>query len=87
MEEGKQKSYRVNLTSLQNVVQSPIFYLQQDDIVYVEPNKMKAKQSTVNGNEVRSTSFWISLSSLAATVVAIVLNNNNKNKNDNSNKE
>ena len=39
---------------------------------------MKAKQSTVNGNEVRSTSFWISLSSLAATVVAIVLNNNNK---------
>ena len=82
MEEGKQKTYRVNLTSLQNVVQSPIFYLQQDDIIYVEPNKMKAKQSTVNGNEVRSTSFWISLSSLAATVVAIVLNNNKKDNND-----
>ncbi len=76
MEEGKQKTYRVNLTSLQNVVQSPVFYLQQDDIIYVEPNKMKAKQSTVNGNDVRSTSFWISLSSLATTIVALVLNNN-----------
>ncbi len=78
MEEGKQKSYRVNLNSLQNVVQSPVYYLQQDDIVYVEPNKMKAKQSTVNGNTVRSTSFWISLSSLATTIVALVINNNNK---------
>lgn len=80
MEEGKQKTYRVNLNSLQNVVQSPVFYLQQDDIVYVEPNKMKAKQSTVNGNEVRSASFWISLSSLATTVVALVLNNRDKDK-------
>lgn len=80
MEEGKQKTYRVNLNSLQNVVQSPVFYLQQDDIVYVEPNKMKAKQSTVNGNQVRSASFWISLSSLATTVVALVLNNRDKDK-------
>lgn len=81
MEDGKQKSYRVNMTSLQNVVQSPVFYLQQDDIVYVEPNKMKAKQSTVNGNELRSTSFWISLSSLAASVVSIVLTNKKNNNN------
>ena len=82
MEEGKQKSYRINLTSLQNVVQSPVFYLQQDDIVYVEPNKMKAKQSTVNGNNVTSASFWISISSLATTVVALVLNNNKKKNKD-----
>lgn len=75
MEEGKQKTYRVNLNSLQNVVQSPVYYLQQDDVIYVTPNKMKAKMSTVNGNTVRSTSFWISIASLATTVVALVLNN------------
>lgn len=75
MEDGKQKPYRVNMTSLQNVVQSPVFYLQQDDIVYVEPNKMKAKKSTVNGNEIRSASFWISLSSLGTTAAALILNN------------
>ena len=75
MEDGKQKTFRVNLNSLQNVVQSPVYYLQQDDVIYVTPNKMKVKQSTVNGNNVRSTSFWISLSSLAATIVALVLNN------------
>lgn len=80
MEDGKQKTYRVNMTSLQNVVQSPVFYLQQDDIVYVEPNKMKAKKSTVNGNEVRSASFWISLSSLGTTAATLILNNRNKNK-------
>lgn len=84
MEDGKQKSYRVNMTSLQNVVQSPVFYLQQDDIVYVEPNKMKAKQSTVNGNTVRSASFWISLSSLATTVATLVLNQKNKSNNQSS---
>lgn len=78
--DGKQQTYRVDMTSLQNLVQSPVFYLQQDDVIYVEPNKMMAKHSTVNGNQIRSTSFWISLASLGATVAAIVVSNKNKNK-------
>ena len=76
-EEGLRKTYVVNLCSAQNLYSSPVFYLQQNDMIYVEPNDVRARQSTVNGNNVRSTSFWVSIASLLATVtntVVLVLN-------------
>ena len=51
---------------------SPVYYLQQNDVVYISPNKTKARQSTVNGNNVRSTGFWISLASLATSVAVLI---------------
>lgn len=69
---GEQKIYTVNLGSAEEVAKSPVYYLRQNDVVYVEPNKMRARQSTVNGNNVLSTSFWISLSSLAVTVLLAI---------------
>ena len=42
--------------------------------VYVEPNAVKARQSTVNGNNVRSTSFWISLASLLTSIGILIFN-------------
>ncbi|MBR5055269.1 MAG: polysaccharide export protein, partial [Bacteroidales bacterium] len=68
-----QTSFKVNLCSGNSVVTSPVYYLQQDDVIYVEPNEMRARQSTVNGNNVRSTSFWISVASLAASVGTFLL--------------
>ena len=68
-EKGEQQCYIVNLCSLEDLYNSPAYYLQQNDIIYVEPNKMRARQSTVNGNNVRSSSFWMSLASLLATVI------------------
>ena len=38
-ENGERKSYSVNLTSGEDILNSPVFYLQQNDVVYVEPNK------------------------------------------------
>lgn len=70
-EEGKQTSYRVNLLSAQDIYSSPVYYLQQNDVIYVEPNSVRARQSTVNGNNVRSTSFWISLASLLTTITVL----------------
>ena len=71
--DGNQTSFKVNLCSGNSVVTSPVYYLQQDDVIYVEPNEMRARQSTVNGNNVRSTSFWISIASLAASVGTFLL--------------
>ena len=71
-EEGHQKVYSFNLCSAKDVVNSPVYYLQQNDVVYVSPNETKARQSTVNGNNVRSTSFWISLASLATSVGVLI---------------
>ncbi len=74
-EGNEMKAYIVDLKSAQNVLNSPVFYLQQNDIVYVEPNDVRARQATVNGNNVRSTSFWMSLASLLTSVTntAVVL--------------
>ena len=71
--DGNQTSYKVDLCSAESVMSSPVYYLQQDDLIYVEPNEMRARQSTVNGNNVRSTSFWISIASLAASVGTLLI--------------
>lgn len=65
--------YQVNLNSGYDLYASPVYYLQQNDIVYVEPNSMKARQATVNGNNVRSASFWMSLASLLTTITVLIV--------------
>ena len=66
------QAYRVNMLYADSIFQSPAYYLQQNDVVYVEPNKIRARQSTVNGNTVRSASFWISLASLLTSISVLV---------------
>lgn len=70
-ENQMQKSYEIDLCSAREMYNSPAFYLQQNDVVYVEPNNMKMRQSTINGNNIRSSSFWISLASLVASIVML----------------
>ena len=72
-ENGIQRAYRVNLCSDKDLRTSPVYYLQQNDVVYVEPNAMRARQSTVNGNNIRSASFWMSLTSLLTTIVVLIV--------------
>ena len=69
---GIQYSYEVNLCSSENVHSSPAYYLQQNDILYIEPNSKQAGQSTVNGNNIRSTSFWLSLASVITTISVLI---------------
>lgn len=74
MEGDTLQVYQLNLVSGQDVYNSPAFYLQQNDLVYVAPNDVKVRESTVNGNNIRSTSFWISLGSLLASVAVLITN-------------
>lgn len=69
-----QQIYEVNLTSAKDVFSSPVYYLQQNDIIYVEPNRMRANQATVNGNTVVSSSFWVSVTSLLVSVAVMITN-------------
>ena len=72
-ENGSERiTYQLDLRT-QDIYQSPAFYIQQNDLIYVEPNKIKANQSTVNGNAFRSTSFWISLASLLTTLTVLFI--------------
>lgn len=74
MEGDTLQVYQLNLVSGQDVYNSPAFYLQQNDLVYVAPNDVKVRESTVNGNNIRSTSFWISLGSLLSSVAVLITN-------------
>lgn len=73
-ENGVQHVYNVNLCSGEQVYTSPAYYLRQNDVVYVEPNNMRARQSTVNGNTVRTASFWLSLASFLTSISVLIFN-------------
>ena len=72
--DGQQKVFMVDLRSGADLYNSPVFYLQQKDIIYVDPNVVRMRQSTVNGNNVRSTSFWISIASVLTSVAVLITN-------------
>lgn len=71
-ENGKDVAYRVDLTDTQNLMQSPAYYLQQNDVVYIEPNNTKKRQATVNGNTVLTPSFWLSVASFLTTISVLI---------------
>lgn len=70
---GKQKAYRVSLLDAQELSSSPVFYIQQDDVIYVEPNDKKKRDTTPNGNTPYTPSFWVSMGSFAVTIATLVI--------------
>ncbi len=71
--EGMQKAYRVDLTHAADLASSPVYYLQQDDVIYVEPDDKKKRETTPNGNTPYTPSFWVSMGSFAVTVTTLVI--------------
>lgn len=63
--------YYVDIRS-KDIMNSPVFYLSQNDVVYVEPNKVRTGQSTVNDNNVRAISTWLSISSFLVTLGVLI---------------
>lgn len=70
-ENNTSKTYYIDLRS-KNIFNSPVYNLQQNDIVYVEPNKVKMGESTNNGNSVRSISTWLSVSSVLISLSILI---------------
>ena len=54
-----------------DIFQSPCYYLQQNDIVYVEPNKAKTGQSRINSNN--SVGVWLSAVSVLASITSLMV--------------
>ncbi len=66
---GKIELARVNLRST-DLLNSPYYYLQQNDVIYVSPNKVRAVSSA-------NVSLWLSMVGTvasAATVIVTVVN-------------
>ena len=70
---GRQKVFEVDLTSAEKLVDSPVYFMQQNDVVYVKPNEMRQRQATVSGNTVYTPTFWISVASLLTTITALII--------------
>lgn len=66
---GEKHSTRINLND-GNVFNSPYYYLQQNDIIYVEPNSTKAKNSSIGS----STTLWFSVVGLITSTASLLFN-------------
>lgn len=66
---GKKEIHTLNLNDA-NIISSPYYYLQQNDIVYVEPNKVKAQNSTVG----QTTTLWFSATSILISLTSLLYN-------------
>ena len=71
-EGGLQKTYVLNLLDTKQLTSSPAYYLQQNDIVYVEPNNYRKRQSSANATEITTASFWLSALSVLTTIAVLV---------------
>ena len=71
-EDGVRSQYEIDLTKMQNVYDSPAYYVHQNDIVYIEPNDKTKRNSTVNGNLFQTWGFWTGLTGLGMTIYSII---------------
>ena len=65
---GKKTAYEVNLCSAEDLYASPVYYLQQNDVIYVEMNKKEKRNATVMGNSTVQPAFWMSMASFIVGV-------------------
>lgn len=66
---GKKQIVTLNLNDA-TIVNSPYYYLQQNDVVYVEPNKVKAQNSSVGS----MTTLWFSATSILISLTSLLYN-------------
>lgn len=66
---GQKSIHQINLTDA-NLINSPYYYLQQNDIVVVEPNKVKAQNSSVGS----MTTLWFSATSILISLTSLLYN-------------
>ena len=66
--DGKQEIVTLDLNKAETIL-SPYYWLQQNDIVYVTPNKAKSRNSDI-GN---STSLWFSATSILVSLASLLV--------------
>lgn len=67
--QGQKSTHRLNLNDA-NIINSPYYYLQQNDVLYVEPNKVKAQNSAIGS----STTLWFSAVGTLISIASLIVN-------------
>lgn len=68
--DGTMTKERINLTKA-DFINSPYFYLKQNDVIIVSPNETKQKSSRLDPN----TGIYISVASIVVTILALIFKN------------
>ena len=66
--EGQKEFHQLDINDA-NIINSPYYYLQQNDVVYVEPRKIETRNAFISAN----TSIWISLASALMSVATFII--------------
>ena len=66
---GKREIITLNLNDA-SLILSPYYYLRQNDIIYVSPNKTKARNSDIGS----STTILVSITSVLVSVASLLVN-------------
>lgn len=71
--DGVQTPYEVNLLRTSDLYSSPVYYLQQGDVIYVRPTAMKIDETSAYGSAVRTPVFWIGLLNMVLGISALLI--------------
>ena len=69
---GEKKLVHLDLTKT-NLLESPYFYLEQNDVVYVEPNDKKKKSSRYSQSEQYNLSIISTFASTLSVIMSVVM--------------
>ena len=67
----RQDTYVVNMLDAEQMAKSPGYIIQQNDVVYVQPNNYRKRQSQ-NANDTTTGTFWISAVSVLTTILVLI---------------
>lgn len=67
----KRIAYEVNFCSAEDVYNSPVYYLQQNDIIYVEPNNKVKRSTTQYGSQMVNYTFWVGIITSIFSLIAL----------------
>lgn len=71
---GTMKPIQIDLTH-KNMFDSEVYYLQSNDVVYIEPNKIRKRKSRINGDGAYYVAMAVSITDIARTMYKIRINN------------
>ena len=68
---GQQDTYVLSMLDAEALTKSPAYFVEQNDVIYVQPNNYRKRQSA-NANDTTNGSFWISVVSVLTTIAVLV---------------